>query len=37
MSCTQDAFLLHASMLASEDAVEVCRRDWSRQVPRHYS
>jgi hypothetical protein len=37
MSCTQDAFLLHASVLASEDAVEVCRRDWSRQVPRHYS
>jgi hypothetical protein len=34
MSCRRDAFLLHASMRASEDGVEVCRREWNSEIPR---
>jgi putative CocE/NonD family hydrolase len=34
MSCTQDAFLLRATMRACEGDEEVCRRDWNSSVPR---
>jgi predicted acyl esterase len=34
LSCTRDAFLIHASMRAWEGDAEVCRRAWDRSVPR---
>jgi hypothetical protein len=34
MSCTRDAFLLHASLQAWENDVEVCRRESSSEIPR---
>ena len=34
MSCTRDAFLLHATLNAFEQEAEVCRREWDRSVPR---
>jgi putative CocE/NonD family hydrolase len=34
LSCTRDAFLLHATLRAWEGAVEVCHRDWERTIPR---
>jgi uncharacterized protein len=33
-SCTQDAFLVAASMRAYEDDVEVCHREWDRRIAR---
>ncbi len=37
MSCTHDAFLLHATMRAYEGDAEVCRRVWNHDVPRHFA
>ena len=34
MSCTRDAFLLRATMLAYEGDEEVCHREWDYEVPR---
>jgi hypothetical protein len=34
MSCTHDAFLLHASLRACDNDVEVCCREWSSEIPR---
>ena len=34
MSCTRDAFLLHASLRACDNDVEVCYREWSSEFPR---
>jgi hypothetical protein len=34
MSCTQDAFLLRATMRACEGDAEVCRREWDYSIPR---
>ena len=34
MSCTRDAFLLRATMLAYEGDEEVCHREWDYSVPR---
>jgi hypothetical protein len=34
MSCTHDAFLLHATLRACDNDVEVCRREWSSAIPR---
>jgi hypothetical protein len=35
MSCTRDAFLLRATMRASEGDTEVCSREWDYSVPRY--
>jgi hypothetical protein len=37
MSCNRTAFLLHASMRAHEDGVEVCHREWNSEIPRWFS
>jgi hypothetical protein len=37
MSCTRDAFLLHASMRALEQDVEVCHREWNSEIPRRFN
>jgi putative CocE/NonD family hydrolase len=34
MSCTRDAFLLHASLRACDNDVEVCCREWNSEIPR---
>jgi len=34
ISCTRDAFLLHATMRACEGDEEVCGREWNSSVPR---
>ena len=34
MSCTRDAFVLHASLRAWEGNAEVCHREWDHTVPR---
>jgi hypothetical protein len=34
LSCTQDAFLLRASLRAHEGADEVCHREWDCSIPR---
>ena len=34
LSCTSEAFLLQASLRASEGETEICRREWDRSVPR---
>ena len=36
LSCTGDAFLVRASLRASEGANEVCRRDWDLSIPRDF-
>jgi putative CocE/NonD family hydrolase len=35
MSCTHDAFLLRATMRASEGDAEICRREWDYSIPRY--
>ena len=35
MSCTRDAFLLHASLRACDNDVEVCCREWKSEIPRY--
>jgi hypothetical protein len=34
LSCTEDAFLLRASLRAQEGTNEVCHREWDRSIPR---
>jgi len=36
MSCTYDAFVLHATMQAWEGDTEVCRREWDSSIPRDF-
>jgi hypothetical protein len=36
ISCTRDAFNLHATMCAWEGDTEVCRRTWDTRVPREF-
>jgi uncharacterized protein len=36
LSCTRDAFVLHATMRAWEGDIEVCSRAWDREVPREF-
>jgi predicted acyl esterase len=36
MSCTYDAFVLHATMQAWDGDLEVCRREWNASVPRDF-
>jgi hypothetical protein len=34
MSCTQNSFRLHATLLAWDGDDEVCRREWNHEIPR---
>jgi uncharacterized protein len=36
ISCTREAFLLHATMCAWDGDIEVCRRAWDSRVPREF-
>jgi putative CocE/NonD family hydrolase len=36
ISCTYDAFLLHATMQAREGEDEICRREWRYEIPREF-
>jgi hypothetical protein len=36
LSCTRDLFLLQAGLRASEDATEVCQREWQSSILRDF-
>ena len=34
LSCTKDAFLLHATLHVREGETEICHREWDHSIPR---